>query len=353
MSNQVQAFLIRAYPAPDHVLYHEFQTAKIVIYVGEDDRNKSLVLAKEKLAEEKWIPIGFESKSTLIEDRVREEGGPAWQAYKSAKSGEIFFRHFLEEDFLYSRKAGISPMLPPRITEKFIDEVIQKAGGHRLTMEEANPDETRNPDYRIENYLIELKDLQKEGLNIESRRKKLAKLLNESGGAESFNERDYAKYLDILGGPIKGKVRDAAHQIRQAKEYIGDNIIKGGLLYLNTGYYTLPHDIFCQIVEKMSQKYQSEINLVMCISNMVNTNGFESMINFEFYPGKGENSVESKVHSAFLSQVMKLMNDWAKEGFKNSSNPAEIRKPYIFENDGEYYGFEPKSLECSANKRKE
>ncbi len=352
MSQQVQEFQIRAYPAQDHILYHEFQTANIVIYVGEDDKAKSLNIAKEKLVEEKWVPIKFVSKSTLIEERVKAEGGPAWEAYQRAKEGEIFFIHFLEEDFAYSSRSGISPFLPPRITEDFIDEVILKAGGHRLTAEEANPDETRNPDYKIDNYLIELKDLQNEGLNVEFRREKLANLLREYGGLEKLNNIGYGKLLDILGGPIKSKVRSAAHQIRDAREYIGDKSLKGGLLYINTGYYTLPHEIFCEIVEKMAKQYQSEIELVMCISNMVDTNGFESMINFAFYPGKGENPVESKVHSAFLSRVGRLMNDWAKEGFKNSSNPASIRKPHVFESEDEYYGFEPKPLSCSIKKNK-
>ncbi len=110
--------------------------------------------------------------------------------------------------------------------------------------------------------------------------------------------------------------------------------------------------MFCDIVEKMVKQYKDEINLVMCISNMVDTNGFESMINFAFYPGKGEDPVESKIHSAFLSRVGQLMSDWAKEGFKNSSNPAVVRKPYMFESDDEYYGFEPEPLECSINKNK-
>lgn len=47
MSNQVQAFQIRAYPTGDHPLYHEFQIAQIVIYVGEDDKSKSLDIAKK------------------------------------------------------------------------------------------------------------------------------------------------------------------------------------------------------------------------------------------------------------------------------------------------------------------
>ena len=101
------------------------------------------------MADEKWVPIKFESKSTLIEERVAAEGGPAWEAYKKAKLGEVFFIHFLEESFLYSSKSGISPMLPPRITEPFVDEIIIKAGGHRLSPEEANPDEIRNPDYKL------------------------------------------------------------------------------------------------------------------------------------------------------------------------------------------------------------
>ena len=352
MSNQVQAFQIRAYPAYDHLLYHEFQTAQIVIYVGEDDKSKSVAIAKQKLDEEKWVPIKFESKSTLIEKRIEAKGGPPWEAYKKAKYGEVFFIYFLEEDYLYSSKSGISPILPPRITEDFIDDVILKAGGHRLSPKEANPDETRNPDYRLDNYLIELKDLQKEGLNVESRRKKLAIFLRNSGGMKNLSNIDYRKLLDILGGPVKNKVRLAAHQIREAKEYIGDNSLHGGLLYLNSGYYTLPHELFCDIVEKMAKQYQAEIDLVMCVSNMVNTNGFESMVNFAFYPGKGKNTVESKIHAAFLSRVGYLMNDWAKEGFKNSSNPAIIRKPYVFESGGEYYGFEPEPLTCSINENK-
>jgi hypothetical protein len=353
MSNQAQVFLIRAYPAPNHPLYHEFQTAQLIICVGEDDQMKAIDLAKEKLTEEGWIPISFESESTLTEDYIKDEGGTVWEeAYNKAKSGDIFFEHRLDEDFLYSSKSGISPDLPSRITETFIDEVIEEAGGHRLSVEEANPDETRNPDYRIDNFLIELKDLQKEGLHVESRRKKLAKLLRESGGVERLSGQNYSKWLDILGGPVKENVRSAAHQIRQAKEYMGDNTLKGGLLYINTGYYTLSHDIFCQIVEKMVRQYKSEIDLVMCISNMVHTNGFESMNNFKFYPGKGENPVEDKIHSAFLNKVGNLMNDWGKEGFKSSSNPAAIIKPYVFEDQGEYYGFEPEILKCSVNKNK-
>lgn len=242
-------------------------------------------------------------------------------------------------------------MLPPRITEKFIDEVIIEAGGHRLTTEEANPDKTRNPDYKLDNYLIELKDLQKEGLDLDSRRKKLANLLRKSDGMGNLTNIEYLNLLDILGSPVKNKVKSAAHQIREAKEFIGDNSIQGALLYVNSGYYTLPHEIFCDIVEKMAKQYQDEINLVMCISNMVDTNGFESMVNFAFHPGKGKNPVESKIHSAFLSRVGLLMNDWAKEGFKNSINPAVIRKPYFFESKGQHFGFEPAPLECSMKKK--
>ncbi|MBU1299993.1 MAG: hypothetical protein KKB77_12745, partial [Bacteroidetes bacterium] len=159
MSNYVQQFIIKAYPAPDNILYHEWQTAQIVIYVGEDERDKSLEIAKEKLKTEDWIPIDFLDKSTLIEDRVQDDGGEVWDAYRRAKEGEIFFLPILDEDYIYSRKGGLSPMLPPIITESFIDKVIEKAGGHRLSKREADPGKTKNPDYRVGNYLIELKDL--------------------------------------------------------------------------------------------------------------------------------------------------------------------------------------------------
>lgn len=350
MSQFVQRFNLKAYPNKDHFLYHEWQTANIVIFVGEDNRNKALMLAKQKLKEENWKPIEFISKSTLIESRVKEEGGDIWEKYNEAKNGKITFLVFLDEDFIYSKKGGITPMVPPRISESFIDEVIVKAGGHRLSKNEADPDKTKNPDYRIDNYFIELKDLQKEGLNVKSRRIKLAEFYSNITDQDELESREYQILLDILGGPIKNKVRKAAHQIREAKEFLKDNRLRGAIIYLNTGYYSLSHDMFCDIVEKMSFKYSGDISLVMCISSMVDTNGFESMVNYHFYPGTGVCEVESKIHSAFMTQVMKLMTSWSRNYYGESSNPTVIRKPNIFEVNNELMGYLPKPYKSSIDK---
>jgi len=350
MSNQVQRFHIKAHPSAENILYHEWQTAQIIIFVGEDNRSKSIEIAKRKLKQEHWVPINFLEKATLIEDRAREHGGEFWEAYKNAKEGQTFFLVALDDDFVFSDKNGISPMLPPRLTESFIDRVIEVAGGHRLFKQEADPDKTKNPDYRIGNYLVELKDLQKEGLDVETRRAKLAMFWGKTPSKDQLSSKEYAKLLDVLGGPVKGKIRDAAHQIRDAKCYIGDQTLDGAILYLNTGYYSLPHEQFCEIVEKMASKYPDDISLVMCISNLVDTNGFESMINFHFYPGNGLNETEGKIHSAFLSEMGTHMTEWARAGFMNSPKPAVIRKPNVFEKDDEYFGYVPEPLKCSINK---
>ncbi len=351
MTNYVQRFIIKAHPSPDNILYYEWQTAHIVIFVGEDNRQKSLEIAKQKLRQEHWVPIEFIEKSTLVEDRVRGDGGEVWEAYRKAKEGQLFFIVIIDDDFMFSRKGGICPMLPPRITETFIDKVIEKAGGHRLSKSEADPDKIKNPDYKIGNYLLELKDLQKEGLDVETRRNKLTEFFVTTSKQKDLTRSEYSKFFNILGGPVKGKVREAAHQIRDAKHYIGDSTLEGAILYLNTGYYSLSHELFCQIVEKMAAKYSDYISLVMCISNMVDTNGYESIINFHFYPGSGVNETECRIHSAFMSEIGAHITEWSRAGFKNSQNPAVIRKPNVFERDGEYFGYVPDPLECSINKK--
>ena len=129
----------------DHPKYFDWQLANVCIFIAESDQEHAITKAKGKLIAERWRMIEFQGGSTLIEERVKAEGGEIWEAYQLAEATGSFFRAFIEG------RTGDrqDPMVPtfPRITEKFIDKVVARAGGRRLTAGESDHDKTRNADY--------------------------------------------------------------------------------------------------------------------------------------------------------------------------------------------------------------
>src|SRR4051794_30732371 len=125
MNVQVQRFFFLARPAKDHPKHFEWQTAHLCVFVAENDKQRALELAKRKVADERWVIIRVDQKSTLIEERVRDAGGEVWKAYQEAKGRGIFFRAFFQ-----SLMAGDkdTPMLAlvPRLTESFMDTVVER-----------------------------------------------------------------------------------------------------------------------------------------------------------------------------------------------------------------------------------
>jgi hypothetical protein len=164
MSINIQRFVVKAKPFNSNTKYYEWQSATIVMFIPENNKRLAVDKARETLVKNHWELISFEDKSTLIEERVREAGGEVWQAYQYAENGKtvlrIFPDHFgagneaFSEHFKYFR--------PLRITESFIDRVIQEAGGRRFS--EINVNDMKNADYLIGDYIFELKTLQEERL---------------------------------------------------------------------------------------------------------------------------------------------------------------------------------------------
>jgi len=354
MSKNVQRFLVSAYPAKSHPIYYEWQTAQLVIFMGEDNRNLSIKKAKRKIESEHWIAVEFKHKETLIEERVRESGGEVWDAYCQAKKGETFFRVWLDDPVKFTTKKKFPPMLPPRLNEQFIDKVIDRAGGHRLTKEEANNERTRNADYILDSFIFELKDIQQEGLEVRTRQKKLTELFKNidndrliSLDPSDLSEIEYRNFLDIIGGPIKTQVKSASKQIKKTKEHLIDSSLQGGVIFLNTGYCSLPHSIFADAVERFCKKDSKQISLVVCVSNMALTNGFDSTTHFHFHPNHSANETIDKLHNAFMNEVENLMTSWGRAGFRQSEIAVCTLKPVTFEKEGQVYGVVPLLHESS------
>lgn len=353
MSQEVQRFTVRGCPAPDHPEYYSWQTANICIFVGEDNKSTAVKLAESEISKRKWLPISEMTKETLIEEIVFDEGGEAvCRAYKDAKKGMFFFGEWLEQ-IPMAKKDGISPMKAPRIDESFIDEVIFSAGGRRPTSVETKDETVRNADYVLDDAAIELKDLQREGLLDTGRQERLSKLFRGIATGTDFVELSqssipnshWTEYLDILGRPIQNQVKSAAKQIKETRQHVAAE--RGILIFLNTGYSSLPHKLFEEIVARYCHKDTSQIDENIAISSWLITNGFDSQVFFTFDPVDGGSDIVKKVRAGFWNGIEEMMTQWGRSGFGEMGDMLQPIEPIAFSHEGTSFStkFEPLRVE--------
>jgi len=304
---------------------------------------------EQLLLNQRWEILKTEERSTLIEERIRNEGGDVWTAYQTAVSRGFWIKIFPDHFASGKRKIMITG---PRIGEAFVDKIINRAGGRRLTAEERNNEKTRNADYIIGNYLIELKDIQKEGLEKTARQTKLADLFKRYYPHDQeiiidpsiLSESDLQKYADIVGGPISSQIKSASEQLRLSKAHLGRSDIIGGIIVLNSGYFSLSPNVFFELVSKFSRKNSSQIHLVICICPRFATDGFNSWIAFQFFPTTFQNDIEKRIAEAFSKECDAFMNEWVRSGIKHPDINAPIVTPITFRRNGRTFSYFPKDL---------
>ncbi|KQB57127.1 hypothetical protein AE621_22460 [Acidovorax sp. SD340] len=315
------------------------------MFIPEADRGLALVKARQELIRRHWTFIKYEDRSTLIEARVREEGGAVLEAFKEALRGRVFFKVFI--DTFGSGSKDRQTMLPARITEDFIDEVIIKAGGARLDTAGITPG-IRNADYLLGRYIFELKDLQEEAMSKGPHQERLAQLFRPYARGEAWvtinpamlSKSDFREYLNILGRPIQGHVRSAAKQIKETKKLLGRDDLLGGLLLLNTGFGTYPHDEFSAQVERYARKDTSEFNAVMTVSAWSQTNGFDT---FAFYKISPQESQEEEIvafQQAFSDCYMAMMTKLIQGALPAAAASAPASRSIGFAVDGIDFAWE-------------
>ena len=342
---RVQRLVYAAKPAKSHPERHEWETAHVVILLSAIDQVDGLAKAQDCLRHQHWEPVRLIMHSPLSEERVRNEGGEIWEAYQTAQCGRVFFRSF-PDTFAPGQKRN-GAIWAPAIGEGFIDRIVARAGGRRLTPEEIGKD-CRNADYLLNNWIFELKDLQEEGLEKPERQHKIATLYTPDRwgdeiaiSPETLTDVEFYKYLDIVGRPIKGQVKSASKQIRQTRETLGNSEMHGGLIFLNTGYGSLPPALFESLVERYSAKDSSQIECCVCISTWVLTNGFDWNIQFKFHPhGSSEAAVQS-LEAAFSEVVNDFMTEWVRQGLQPSGRSLPPLKPVAFDIAGRSFFWEP------------
>jgi hypothetical protein len=181
-------------------------------------------------------------------------------------------------------KKGQLPV--PKITEGFIDKVIELAGGRRLTDAEKNFEQSNNADYLLDGAVVELKIIEEEGLEKKERQNKVAALLKEKFVLPAEVDIDLKtvpdvirqEYTEILGGPIKTHVKKAAKQIKLTKAHLGRVLDFGILIIVNNGYGSLTYDEFENLVLRYARKETSQIDFIICITASFHAGDFDSYV---------------------------------------------------------------------------
>lgn len=346
---EIQRICVKANPSLDNPDYYDWQTASICMFVPENDKFLALEKARTELARRHWEFVAYEDKSTLVEERVREIGSEVWEAFQYARKGKIFFRVF-PHHFGAGNKI-FKPILPARITEAFIDKVFNDAGGRRLRKDEKQSG-IRNADYLLGSFVFELKDLQEEGMEKGEHQAQLAALFWKYYPGERdipidpsvLSKPDYLKYLDIIGRPIKTHIRSASKQIKDTKKLLRSDDLHGGIVLLNTGFGSFPHEAFAEQVERYATKDSSQFTAVVSVSVWLHTNGFDTNVFYRFSPQAPRHKEVIAIKEAFAKRFERIMTEAIIGTVAESVQRTPPAKPIAFQDNGINFAWVPPCL---------
>jgi hypothetical protein len=236
-------------------------------------------------------------------------------------SGEIIFKifphHFGTGD---KREPSLSPA---RLTEGFIDGVVSEAGGRRLTREEIGTGQ-RNADYLLGGYIFELKDLQEDVL---AKSRHQTKLVVDPS---ILKPNDLRTYLTIIGTPLHSHVRSASKQIKATRALLRRPDLKGGIIVLNTGFSSYPHELFGEQVERYVRKDSRQLDVAIAVSCWFETNGWDSYVFYRIWPQASHVSEVVAFTDAFAHCFERMMTDLVRGNLPPSTRKADPSKPVAF-----------------------
>jgi hypothetical protein len=343
MSVPIQRFVVKAYPTVDHPDLHPFHLHTICVFIGEGDYDQAQARAEKELWKRKWRIVRYLDKSTLIEERVKAFGGEVWDAYLLAAKGRILIKSESNDNILPKSFS----MAIPAFDEKTVDRAIEKAGGHRLTKEEANNQHTLNADYVLGNWIIELKELEEERLLKTGHQNALATLFEKyccddhmEIDYDALSPEDQKLFVKSACSPVRHALEKASKQIAATKAHLGNVQAKGAVIILNNGFGSLQPELLPRIADQLAKRH-SQIDLVICLSQYFITNGFDNVVNFHMDPVTLPDSSIEAFYDAIHGEQTALMTKAIMTHPDEMENPLKPMCPIIFERNGKRYRFVP------------
>ena len=228
-----------------------------------------------------------------------------------------------------------------QITESDFDSVIAEAGGARIASE-------NSADYLLDEAVVELKLVEEEGFQKETRQRKIAELFGKLQpqspvvvvNPKALDEAGARLYYNIVSGPIKTHVKKAAAQLEKTSQRYSPRPTRV-LVILNVGYTALSVDEFKSACIKCVHNDTSKIDWVIC--GGVYFHGDK----FNYYLIEPFEDIAINLNSSFPS-LGKLQEAWGKfaeriatQVIRNQADIAEDGKMPVldlaFEVDGVRY----------------
>jgi hypothetical protein len=344
--SSISRVCVHAKPGPKNPDYAEWQTAKLVVLTTATSEEAAITSARVLLEERHWEVLRIDLCDRLIEERVRDQGGKLWALYQEARSSGRSMK--ILPDHFGAGPDGIDAIRPPRVSEGFMDEVVRDAGGRRLNADGS----ARIADYLIEDWIFELKDLQEEGLLQPARQKKLANLFQRHRSLDQptildpalLDDGERRSFFDILSTPIQNQVKSASKQIRSTKGHLNNPSLHGGVIYINSGYGSFPHDQFGPLVERYASKDTTQVEAILAISTWSVTNGFDSYIYFNAYPEGPSDPVVQRLKEAFAARFEQAMTKLVRGQLQEDETLSDPLKPVAFQVEGLDFAWMPPSV---------
>lgn len=347
MLSSIQRIILKAKPSKNNLRYNEWETASIVFFIDEPNKKNALDIVKNKLKEMKWEILYYELKDTLIEERVQEAEAIIKDAFAVAKVDKIYYK--IIHDNFGPGKSKSNYLCPPKINEEFIEKVIIEAGGRRLTESEKTKSEELNADFLLGDFAFELKDLMEEGLDKIERRKKLSNLFSKYYTTSEpifidpsiLTPNDQKIYTSIISSPLEKRIEKAYKQAKATCDRITPKS-KVGLIYLNSGYLSLPHELFSSEVNRYINKINLSFDEVITLSVSAQTNGFDLYVEFFSDPQKHSFTETKSIIESWNKNAEDIMTKLIRGEIKDLSEP---QKPISFSNSGIDFYWLPYAIE--------
>lgn len=339
MSNFVQRLTTRAHPSENNDKYYSWALASLCLFIGEDNSTIALENAYAILKKENWIPIEDFKCCTLNEARINEQKSDIVEAYYKAKTDGYYIIEFLDN---WTGNKDSPPILFPKISELFVDNVIHNSGGQRITEICSIPQKELNADYLVDDYIIELKILDEEGIILDTRQDKLSDLFYINGVKNIFidpsklNRQQKSEFLNIMGSPIKNDIKKASKQIKNTRLLLGNEKLNAAIIIINSNYSSIAYSTFNECIEKFLKNDTDTIKDYLSVNFLVETDGFDSNFSYEISPEKCNSTLE-KIKLEFQKSMEELMNNWASTGFSQDINLLAASANHSFERNGVFF----------------
>jgi hypothetical protein len=267
----------------------------------------------------------------LIENECKKVGGEFWEAYLEAAENMYSLTCFVHD-------GSRMPTMIPRFSEADFATIFEELGGEKIA--ECS---TETPDFRLGDIIMELKDLQQDSLKNKDRQEHIAAIFRQhlDRCINLDPNADYGElskeYHNLIQNAVHNHLKKASSQIKTYRKTAA--VAAAGMIYLNTGMFSLPHDLFRAMVADLLLRRTKTIKFIFVFSQVMQGNGFDQ---YAIFKSEFIGVVPANIH--ILQQKVNELIDHKMTSMIR--DPGQIltldeQQPISFEKFGKIYYWNP------------